>query len=132
MIPLSRKTIIHHVAVECTDQQSADRFFTGVLGIPKVKSSVLSKELSDAIFKSDKGTSFDLYDNGKTRFEVFISPAKNIQTYAHICIEVDTKKDFIIRCKQQGLYPFFVEKGGKQLLFVRDFSDNLFEVVEKH
>jgi len=128
---MGTETIVQHVAVECFDQQSADRFFTGVLGIPKVKSSILSKELSALIFKREKSTTFDLYDNGKTRFEVFINDERSGQTYTHIGLEVDDKNDFIVRCRQQGLDPFFVEKNGKQLLFVRDFSDNLFEVVER-
>jgi catechol 2,3-dioxygenase-like lactoylglutathione lyase family enzyme len=119
---------IQHVAVECSDHQSADKFFTVILGIPKVKSTILSEELSTAIFKINKNVHFDFYENGKTRFEVFINTARRESTYAHICIEVDNKGDFIARCKQQGLDPFFVEKDGKQLLFVRDFSGNLYEV----
>jgi catechol 2,3-dioxygenase-like lactoylglutathione lyase family enzyme len=128
---MSNEIIVQHVAVECSDQQSADRFFTGVLGIPKVKSSILSKELSAAIFKINKSTTFELYDNGMTRFEVFITSERREPTYNHICIKVNNKNDFVTRCKQQGLDSFFVEKNGKQLLFVRDFSDNLFEVIER-
>ena len=128
---MPKEITIQHVAVECKDQQSADRFFTGVLGFPKVKHSLLSEELSQAIFKMERRTSFDLYDNGRTRVEVFINNQGKGQTYTHIGIEVDNKHTFIERCQQQGLTPFFVEKNGKQLLFVRDFSENLFEVVEQ-
>lgn len=123
---------IQHIAVECTDTESADRFFTGVLGMPKVKHSVLSEDLSQAIFTLGRSVSFDLYDNGKTRVEVFITGERRSRTYAHIGIEVDDKNEFIDRCQRQGLDPFFVEKNGKQLLFVRDFSENLFEVVSRH
>lgn len=124
--------IIQHIAVECVSEQFADQFFTIVLGLPKVKSTILSKDLSAAIFKIDKDVRFVLYDNGKTRFEVFINNERREPTYAHICIEVDNKSDFITRCKEQGLDTFCVEKEGKQLLFVRDFCGNLFEVLEKH
>jgi len=122
---------IHHVAVECVSEQDADCFFSTVLRIPKVKCTMLSKELSAAIFKIDHSVSFNTYDDGKARFEVFINPNRMEQLYVHTCIEVDNKNDFISRCKDQGLDPFFVEKNGKQLLFVRDFSGNLFEVLEK-
>jgi len=127
-VSMAKEVVIQHVAVECSDQQSADRFFTTVLGIPKIKSTVLSKELSAAIFGISKNVPIEIYDNGKTRFEVFINTKSREPTYDHICIEVDNKSDFITQCKQQGLDPFFVEKEGKQLLFVRDFSDNLYEV----
>jgi catechol 2,3-dioxygenase-like lactoylglutathione lyase family enzyme len=131
VICMDETTVVTHVAVECSDQDSADRFFTGVLGIPKVKSSQLSDELSVVIFKRDTGTRFETYDNGTTRFEVFITAGQRKPTYHHIGISVDDKNKFITRCKDQGLEPFVVDKNGKHLLFVRDFSSNLFEVVEK-
>jgi hypothetical protein len=119
---------VHHVAVECASELHADCFFTTILRIPKVKNTMLSKELSAAIFKIDKSVSFNTYDDGKTRFEVFINPDRNEQIYVHTCIEVDNKNDFISRCKDQGLDPFFINKDGKELLFVRDLSGNLYEI----
>jgi catechol 2,3-dioxygenase-like lactoylglutathione lyase family enzyme len=130
-VSMAKEIAIQHVAVECSDQQSADCFFTTILGIPKIKNTILSKKLSAAIFGINKSVFIEIYDNGKIRFEVFINPTRNEPTYDHICIEVNNKSDFITQCKQQGLNPFFIEKEGKQLLFVRDFSNNLFEVLEK-
>ena len=89
---------------------------------------MLSKELSAVIFGINKNMSIEIYDNGKMRVEVFINTTRREPTYDHICIEVDNKSDFITQCTQQGLDPFFIEKEGKQLLFVRDFSDNLYEI----
>ena len=128
---MAKEVVIQHVAVECSDQQSADRFFTTILKIPKIKSTLLSKELSAVIFGINKNVPIEIYDNGKMRVEVFINTTRREPTYDHICIKVDDKSDFFTECKQQGLDPFFVEKEGKQLLFVRDFSKNLFEVVDK-
>ncbi len=34
---MAKEIVIQHVAVECSDQQSSDRFFTTILGIPKIK-----------------------------------------------------------------------------------------------
>jgi catechol 2,3-dioxygenase-like lactoylglutathione lyase family enzyme len=129
---MTKNIRVQHVAVECCSQQHADRFFSSVLGLRKVKSTILSKEVSMAIFKIDKEVKFDFYDDGKTRFEVFINDEQRELSYAHTCIEVENKNDFMSQCKEQGLEPFFVEKGGKQLLFVRDFSGNLFEVLESN
>jgi catechol 2,3-dioxygenase-like lactoylglutathione lyase family enzyme len=125
---MTKDILVQHVAVECCSQRHADRFFSSILGLRKIKSTLLSKELSLAIFNIGKEVQFDFYDNGKTSFEVFINEERRDLSYAHICIEVEDKSDFISRCKEQGLDPFFVEKGGKQLLFVRDFSNNLYEI----
>jgi catechol 2,3-dioxygenase-like lactoylglutathione lyase family enzyme len=131
MISMATASIIQHVAVHCRSHQHAESFFSGILGLPKVKSTLLSKELSTAIFDIDQEVCFELYDDGATRFEVFITKRPPVLTFAHICIAVDDKEDFIARCETKGLKPFFVEKNAKQLLFVRDFSGNLFEVVER-
>lgn len=131
MSTMKHEVSVQHVAVECISQEHADRFFSLVLGLPKVKSSLLSEELTEEIFKIRTEVRFDFYDNGTTRFEVFITQQPVTRGFAHVCITVDDKKSFISRCEQQGLTPFFVQKGDKELLFVRDFSGNLFEVLEK-
>ena len=124
-------TPIHHVALECSDVQSADLFFSNVLGIPKVKSTMLSAELCASIFQVDRSVQMETYDNGRMRVEVFITPEPVPLRFVHVGIAVESKTDFVARCQQQGLAPFFVEKNGKQLLFVRDFCGNLFEVVDQ-
>ena len=112
--------------VQINNQRIA--FLRQFLGFRRLKVQCFQKSLSATIFGINKNVSIAVYDNGKTRFEVFINTTRREPTYDHICIEVDNKSDFITQCKQQGLDPFFVEKEGKQLLFVRDFSNNLYEV----
>jgi len=128
---MQSKTRIQHVALEYASQQQADVFFLKILAIPKVKSTMLSQELCASIFQIEQPVQMETYDNGTARFEVFLTPEPKTPSYAHIGVEIDSKADFLIRCREQGLNPFFVEKQGKQLLFVRDFSENLFEVIEK-
>ena len=48
--------------------------------------------------------------------------------YEHVCIEIEDKDQFVDNCLKHGLKPFYVKKGDKDLLFVRDFSGNLFEI----
>jgi catechol 2,3-dioxygenase-like lactoylglutathione lyase family enzyme len=122
---------IQHVALECESQQQADTFFVKVLGIPKVKSTMLPKELCSSIFQFEQSVQMETYDNGKARFEVFLTTEPRKSSFAHIGIAVENKTDFVTRCQRQGLKPFFIQKEGKQLLFVRDFSMNLFEVLEQ-
>jgi len=127
---MENDTRIQHVALECASQQQADTFFFKVFGIPKVKSTTLSKEIGSSIFQIDHAVQMETYDNGKARFEVFITPEPRKLSFSHIGMEVGNKTDFVARCQAHGLKPFFIQKEGKQLLFVRDFSENLFEVLE--
>lgn len=124
------ETTIHHIAVMCTDRVKAEIFFTKILGVPLAKNFLLSAEMTNAIFGVSEKVEVDVFDDGCTRFEVFYEKSKRKSLFEHICIEVKRKNDFIVRCKEYGLEPFEVQKDGKTLLFVRDFSGNLYEVKE--
>lgn len=128
---MDKQTVLQHVALECASTQLADIFFIKVLGIPKVKSTMLSQELCSSIFQIDRAVQMETYDNGTARYEVFITAEPKKSSFGHIGLVIDNISDFVARCKDHGLTPFFVQKGEKQLLFVRDFSENLFEVIEK-
>ncbi len=125
------ETTIHHVAVMCTNRVKAEIFFTKILGVPLAKNFFLSAEMANVIFGVSEKIEIDVFDDGCTRFEVFYEKSKRKILFEHICIEVKHKHEFIIGCKEYGLEPFEVQKDGKTLLFVRDFSGNLFEVKEQ-
>ncbi len=125
------ETTLNHVALECSDKDKADIFFIKILCMEKVKSSTLSEDLSNAIFGIKSSVEIDVYDNGMTRIEVFITGNSEKSGYEHTCIEVKDKKEFIKQCERYNIEPRAIRKEGKDLLFVKDFSDNLFEVKEK-
>jgi len=127
---MTQETALNHVALQCSDKEKAEIFFTKILGIPKLKSFTLSEDLSESIFGIKSSVEIDVYDNGVTRFEVFIGEGSKPK-YEHTCIEIDNKEEFIVRCKTYGVEPLIVKKEGKDLLFVKDFSANLYEVKEK-
>jgi catechol 2,3-dioxygenase-like lactoylglutathione lyase family enzyme len=126
---MTQEPFMQHVAVEYDEKHQADLFFGTILGLQKIKTMLLSKEMSHAIFGIDASVTIEMYGNDRARFEVFISSTrkKNL-TYDHVCLEVPDKKEFMTRCQQHGLKPFSVEKDGRQLWFVRDFAGYLFEI----
>lgn len=128
---MAEGTLLNHVALQCNDREKVETFFTEVLGLPIKKKFTVSRELSEAIFGIDESVDVEVYDNNETRFEIFITQTEEKRGYGHVCIEIDNKKEFIDRCKQYGIKPMVITKGGKNLLFVRDFSGNLFEIKEK-
>jgi catechol 2,3-dioxygenase-like lactoylglutathione lyase family enzyme len=127
---MDEKTVLNHVALECSDMEKAKTFFTIILGMPLMKTFTVSAELSEAIFGIKEHVDVDVYDNEQTRFEVFITKTVKLSGYKHICIEIDDKQTFINRCKTHGIEPMIIQKDGKDLLFVKDFSGNLFEIKE--
>ncbi len=128
---MKEKTEINHVAFVYSDKEKADAFFSKILGLELKKTFTLTPDLAYQIFGiKQKVTAFS-YENKNTRFEVFINDKKPEYTYEHTCIVIDNKNEFIKRCKQHGLNPFVAEKDGKEYLFLRDFSGNLFEIKER-
>ncbi len=119
-----------HTGLLYHDRNKAELFFTEILGLPKVKSYVLSETLTEALFGIKEKTEADLFDNGKISFEVFYGNLPVNTNFNHTCLEVESKNEFVELTKKHGLAPRIVKKEGKDLLFIEDFSGNLYEVKE--
>ena len=128
---MDRRTLLDHVALQCNDKEKAEIFFTEILELPMKKKCDIPAGLSKTIFGIEENVEVEVYDNDKTRFEVFITPLVEKHDYEHICIEVNSKKEFIERCEKYDIKPIIIQRDNKNLLFVKDFSGNLFEVKEK-
>ncbi len=129
-ITMTQDITLYHAAVPCDTHANAKTFFETILGLKLVKSFSLDQGLSKEIFSLPQSVDINVYSNDSVTIEVFIHPQKTTATYSHLCIGVGNIEVFIEKCKSFGLKPFSVTKGEKQLLFVRDFSGNLFEIKE--
>lgn len=128
---MNQNTTIKHVGLQYKNRKHAEIFFEGILGLKLKKSFNLSKDLSKNIFGFSENILVDVYENNETCFEVFITDKKSKHRYEHICIGINSKNKFINNCKKYGIDPIFVKKGIKTLLFIKDFSGNLYEIKER-
>ncbi len=122
---------LHHVALQCTNRAQAKTFFTDVLDMKQEKTFTINSVLSQAIFDINDTVDVDVYRNDTTRFEIFCNSQMPRLSYQHVCLTVSDKGEFIERCKHYGLKPLTIPKNGKTLLFVHDFSRNLYEIKEQ-
>jgi hypothetical protein len=125
------KPSLNHIAVVSTDKKLADLFFSKILELPKVRSFTISESLSEAIFQQKEQIDINVYDNGILCFEVFITKHTTPHIFDHVCLEVKNRDAFIKRCREFAIKPILIQKNGKQLVFIRDFSHNLYEIKEK-
>jgi len=128
---MSEKTKLLHVALQYNDSEKADIFFTKILGLELQKEFSLSENLSNEIFQIKENVDIRVYSNEQVAFEIFITKKPKNIGFEHTCIEIQDKEKFIECCKRYNIKPMFVKKGEKNLLFVKDFSNNLFEIKEK-
>ena len=127
---MTHELTLYHAAVPCDTLAHVKTFFENILGLKLIKSFSLDQQLSNDIFSLPQSVDIRVYGNDSVLIEVFIYPQKTTATYSHLCIGVGNSEVFIEKCESNGLKPFSVTKGEKQLLFVRDFSGNLYEIKE--
>ena len=129
---MDENTQLNHVALQYHDKKQAETFFQDILGLKPSKNFSISTDLSNKIFGITENVEVFVYQNENTAFEVFITrQTKPSRGYDHFCIMVDNREEFINRCRRHGIEPNIVDKNGKKLVFIKDFSNNLFEVKEK-
>jgi hypothetical protein len=122
------KTTIQHVALQYKNKNKADIFFKEILGLSLIKKFNVSKELAKKIFNIHEEVEVFVYGNNNATFEIFITKQKNFHVFDHVCIKIDNKEEFFNQCKKYKLKTYYVKKDNKKLLFLRDYSNNLYEI----
>ena len=120
--------MLQHIALQYDNIEKADIFFTKILGLKVEKEFCLSENLSDEIFGIKENVDAKIYGNDEVKFEIFFSKQEKKNGFEHTCIKIQDKDKFIKLCRENNIEPMFVKKGEKTLLFVKDFSNNLYEI----
>ncbi len=124
---------INHLALSCSSEEKADRFYLDLLGLEKLWRFGIPAELTAKFFAVAKKCEVVVYRGKNFSLEVFIVGREEIlaKGYDHICFEIEDRDKFIEKCRQQGVAVNIVPKGDRSLLFVKDFDGNHFEVKER-
>ena len=119
-----------HIAVVCSTQENADRFYKDLLGLEKIRSFTIDKELTMNIFNISCECLIIFYENENMAVEVFVPTIVTDKTpsFTHFCLETPERDQFLNRCEQAGLKISRIPKGEKILLFLEDFDGNYFEI----
>ena len=121
---------INHIAIQVKNEENAELFLTKVLELRKVFGFKMDSGLAETIFGIKKDVQVETFANDNTKIEVFITGENVLSSFCHICLEVPDKEILIKRCGKYGIVPKIVKRNDKELLFIRDFSGNLFEIKE--
>ncbi|MBW1689890.1 MAG: VOC family protein [Deltaproteobacteria bacterium] len=54
---------LHHVGLVCSSQERADRFYEGILGLVKIKTSELTEDVTEQIFHTSHRCLMIFYGN---------------------------------------------------------------------
>lgn len=122
--------MLQHIGLEARDKGTAARFFVDVLGLEERKTATLSPELNFAIFGVDEPVTMVVYGNEEMSVEVFLSGSPVSPSYQHACLVVPSRETLLERCRRYDVPVITVPKGDRELLFIRDFAGNLYEIKE--
>lgn len=124
---------LSHTSAVCSSLENADRFYKGILGLAKTKEFSIDKNLMEKIFDIECDCQIIVYSNGDFAIEVFIPGVelqKNEPMLDHLCLEVENREQFLRLCEVEGLTVKRIPKGDKELYFIKDYDDNLFEIKD--
>ncbi len=123
---------MHHAAVVCSSETNADRFYQGILGLKRIKSSILDEALTEQIFGRAHECKIILFGNEYFAIEVFVTSRAQDKgpSFEHLCLEVEKREDFLALCQSSGVEVKRIPKGDSLLAFIEDYDGNLFEVKE--
>ena len=123
---------LHHAAIICSSLENADRFYQEIVGLETIKTSTLDETLTEKIFGRAIECRVVLYGNENFAIEVFIIKKSQWENarFEHLCLEMEKREEFLVKCESHGLGVKRIPKGDKVLAFVEDFNGNLFEVKE--
>jgi len=121
---------LNHVAMVARSQETADRFYEGILQLTKIKTSILTSDLAVKIFGLEVECPLILYGDEAFAIEVFVTARipMNRSPFVHICLQVEDRETFIKTCRSAGAIVNLIPRGEWQLCFVQDFDGNLFEI----
>ncbi len=125
--------VLNHMALVCHNEKNSDRFYMGVLGLNRLESKILPKPLSEEIFNIELEFKIINYGSENIKLEIFINERFKLPTIQinHICVEVENRQGFIEKCNLKGVETTLIPKGESQLLFIKDYDGNMFEIREK-
>ena len=122
---------LEHIALVINDPNEVERFYGDLLGMHKVKELQLNRDLSARVFGRDRETTvFQMQRNGLF-VELFIAPEKHENSFRHICFSVNEREDFLEMAIQKGYEYIRISRTRSDLVFLKDGSGNMFEIIEK-
>jgi catechol 2,3-dioxygenase-like lactoylglutathione lyase family enzyme len=132
-----------HVALACSSEENADKFFRDLLGLRKAAPKELSSSLARAIFNIDSDFSMINYLDESVRFEIFVKTGEILtasedangtggnRRIDHVCLSVEDFREFLEKCRAMGIGVTQVPKGDYVVTFISDYDGNLFEIKQK-
>ena len=122
--------ILRHVALTCSSEEKADKFYKSLLGLQKSEPKTIPPALSKALFDINSELKIINYLNEYLHFEIFLTRHNNssVRRIEHVCLEVDNLVVFLEECRTLQVKIVQIPRKDKLLTLIADEDGNLFEI----
>ncbi len=119
---------IHHIALSITDSAEIENFYQQILSFTLKHQFSLFPSVALEVFNTEKTVDVYVMEKQDVQLEIFINPEKERKLFSHICL-MDREAELIYRnATQQNYRSSIRENQGHSTYFIRDRSDNMFEL----
>ena len=125
---------LKHVALTIDSKEHAVQFYEQVLDGNLIKEFEINPDLVNQIFSITVAGYIPVmvFEIDLIQFEIFIiRDLKITDRFDHMCISVYDMNQFKKKCLKHKLPVSVIPKGQKELVFIKDFIGNLFEIKQK-
>lgn len=123
---------IHHVGIINNKEDNADRFYSGFLGLKRVRQYTVPPELSEQLFSIKEEIKAIVYEGNGIRIEVFIYPKfkRFREEIRHTGILVEDMQSILNKAKSYSVEYIIGKTKDKTVHFIKDYSGNLIEIKQ--
>ncbi|MBN2442070.1 MAG: hypothetical protein JXJ04_12020 [Spirochaetales bacterium] len=126
---MKENNFFNHIGISIKYISDINDFYIDILKMNVEKKFILDMSLAEQIFDVQKEIEIITIGKDNLKIELFIS-ISNLNNYSHICISVDDRNEIIEKVKQKN-YPYkIIKKNPFDMVFIKDKSNNLFEIKQ--
>ncbi len=125
---------LNHVGIVNLNDEHAELFYGGVLGLRKTRDFHLPIELSEQLFDQSREIKILVFEHEGIKLEVFICPEckqRPQPDFTHVGLYIDNLDDLLKKAAHAGVEHITGRTTGKTVHFLKDFSGNLIEIKQK-
>ena len=128
---------IQHVGITVSDWDRATHFYSNVLGLPKIRSFVISAGEMLAMYGINSKSRVDVYRVGNDAIEIISCEKRNIirnkqrtdqYGICHFGMRVRERKRFSDSLKDKGVEVITLMREGREKVYVKDPDGNIIEL----
>lgn len=121
---------LEHIAISIESSDEIINFYHNILGMKQIRDFVIDKSLTAKLFNVDENLPVYLMQRDDLVLEIFIHK-QNRESVKHLCIAVENRENLIRELQEKGYQTIIIEREQHDLVFIKDKSENIFEIKQR-